>query len=547
LGNGQQNPDITFGQLYEEGKASIPLHERKGGEIAADMRKQFPELLGDAKFEVGPLKELDRAQEKLGEFRGNHQNIVDIVRGRIVVDTPDQIRAVREYLQAHAKEMGIEVIKDRFAVPSETHYRDINIKVRLPNGHVAEIQINQRDLLASSEFTHDSYEDVQSLDREADAQGRDLTESEREKRAKLLDYTRDTHDAGAKKVPGIDDLLSEKGRARVNHNHAERLSHDPLHVPGVTIESDTKYSTPDISKAKAYGGPGYKKPGMASKVTDTLDDLGKGKKGFIIDGVIGLGVGIATYAKDGNAAEAAKAGLQTVNPAQQTTEAIMNGGSAADIAEGAADDGVALAGCAAGATAGGMAMGAAGSVVPLAGNVVGVAFGGIGGCVVGSFVATGMWDKLKSLFRGDPDQVDMKEVRNILPDQKMADMPPEVESMMVYKANLDMIDMALETLNENGIKTEHDQLAHDILTKQRTVYENLFEKQFRELAKGGGLEKHVEGYVAKYQQQKLLDHIQKAQLEASVPQAQQQEPTPKAEQAQPQDNVVAMSVGAAAP
>lgn len=63
-----------------------------------------------------------------------------------MIDTPEQIRAIRETLSDPEKRaaLGIVEIKDRFAVPSATHYRDINMTVRLENGHLAEIQINQR-------------------------------------------------------------------------------------------------------------------------------------------------------------------------------------------------------------------------------------------------------------------------------------------------------------------------------------------------------------------------------------------------------------------
>jgi hypothetical protein len=177
-----------------------------------------------------------------------------------VIDTPEQIHAIRETLADPEKRaaLGTVEVKDRFAVPSGTHYRDINMTVRLENGHLAEVQINQRDLLAASEFTHDAYEEMSSIEKRAAFEGRPLTVSEDDNLRRLTNYTRDVHDYGAAKVPGLDDLLSDKGRNRLHTDYADRLKSDPAFRPGVTIEADTSYGVPFVHRAEAYGGEGYK-------------------------------------------------------------------------------------------------------------------------------------------------------------------------------------------------------------------------------------------------------------------------------------------------
>lgn len=259
----QDTKDFT--RLFEEGQASPPFLDESGKKIAEAMRDQFPDLLGDVEFTQGPVKTLERSAAKLSHESkpildpGKAENIVDLARGRIVIDTPDQIRAIREFLKPeNLKTLGIEYVKDRFAKPSDTHYRDINLNVRLENGHIAEIQINQRDLLAASEFTHDSYEDIDAIKKRAALENRDLSKAEEIDVEKLKDYTRDTHDYGAAKVPGIDELLSDEGRAKLERDFSARLLHDPDFKPGVTIEAGTKYGVPFVQRAEAYGGEGYK-------------------------------------------------------------------------------------------------------------------------------------------------------------------------------------------------------------------------------------------------------------------------------------------------
>ena len=258
--------DGAFTRLYEDGHASQPFLKDSGNKIAETLRRDFPDILGEATFVQGPVKGWDRSAAKLasdtqpGLDLSKAADITDIARGRIVIDTPEQIRAIRETLADPEKRaaLGIVEAKDRFAVPSGTHYRDINMTVRLENGHLAEIQINQRDLLAASEFTHDAYEEMSGIEKRAALEGRPLTVSEEESYRRLANYTRDVHDYGAVKVPGLDDLLSDKGRNRLNADYADRLKSDPAFRPGVTIEADTRYGVPFVHRAEAYGGEGYK-------------------------------------------------------------------------------------------------------------------------------------------------------------------------------------------------------------------------------------------------------------------------------------------------
>jgi len=43
------------------------------------------------------------------------------VRGRIIVETLEQIRAIQKFLTDNADDLGIKNVKDRFAKPSGTH------------------------------------------------------------------------------------------------------------------------------------------------------------------------------------------------------------------------------------------------------------------------------------------------------------------------------------------------------------------------------------------------------------------------------------------
>lgn len=282
-GDPPTQPITDFTLLYEQANISPPLLDQTGDAITDGLRAQYPDLFNDVEFQQGPVKGFGRTASKLidpdtGQIDPSRAaNITDLVRGRIVVDTPEQIRAVQQFLTDNAEELGIKNVKDRFAKPSGTHYRDMNLSVELENGHIAEIQINQRDMLAASEYTHDAYEELDAITKRASLENRPLTDVEAARQATLMDFVQDVHDRGAAQVPGIDDLLNEGGQARLDTDHARRLQRDPNFVAGETLDTTSKYGAiigenPDfLAQAEANGGQGYK--ALRNELGITVDSL----------------------------------------------------------------------------------------------------------------------------------------------------------------------------------------------------------------------------------------------------------------------------------
>ncbi|MBP7759726.1 MAG: hypothetical protein KA099_04105 [Alphaproteobacteria bacterium] len=242
MGDPPKQHQTDFSLLYEEAHASVPLLDDAGKRLVQSMADFDPALRG-VTFQQGPVKAFDRAAAKLiNESTGTldpskASEIIDLVRGRIVVDTPEQVQAVRKYLQAHASELGIVSFKDRFAKPSDTHYRDINMSIQLENGHIAEIQINQKDMLAASEFTHDAYEELAKIERKAQLENRPLTDTEAQRRAELRNFVRDVHDRGAARVPNLDSLLNADGQKKLDKDTQLRALRDPKYERGKTLST----------------------------------------------------------------------------------------------------------------------------------------------------------------------------------------------------------------------------------------------------------------------------------------------------------------------
>ena len=211
-----------FTSLMEDGHTSPPFLHQSGNNLLAELQRRAPDLFGDVEFSQGPVKSWERSAVKLldnngGIDIGKSVRISDIVRGRIVFDTPEQLAVIRSLLndKKARDDLGIEYSKDRFSDPNENFYRDINMTVKLPNGHYSEIQINQRDMLASADFTHASYEQMDIIRK---SNPNPLTGDAERQYHLLENYTRDVHLYGASRAPeGFDDLLSEQSQTELNN------------------------------------------------------------------------------------------------------------------------------------------------------------------------------------------------------------------------------------------------------------------------------------------------------------------------------------------
>lgn len=235
---GQQNSTLSLSALFQQAHDSQPLFDETGARILATLRDENPALFTAIAFENGGIKSLARATAKIaGDYGGDHSKITDLTRGRIVVDTPEQVEALRAYIDTHRESLGVETMKDRFANPSDTHFRDINMKLRLPNGHVAELRVEHRGLLEAARHTHEPYEQIQEIERRATLEDRPLSVAETHRRQDLLDRIRDIHDDIA--VPaGFNDLLNEDGLTKLTAHALDRaplepLYHEPVRFPAL--------------------------------------------------------------------------------------------------------------------------------------------------------------------------------------------------------------------------------------------------------------------------------------------------------------------------
>lgn len=131
---------------------------------------------------LAPLKGEKRAEEKVNaDYGGNWNRLTDMVRGTIAVDHVGELEPVLNGLKETAAKNGFTVVahSDKYANPTPAGYRDHNLRLRGPNGHISELQINTKPMIRAKEGRgHKIYEEQRSLEAKAALEGRDLTPAE---------------------------------------------------------------------------------------------------------------------------------------------------------------------------------------------------------------------------------------------------------------------------------------------------------------------------------------------------------------------------------
>jgi hypothetical protein len=174
-------PDDTRSTLldrFEQAHRAKPIFDHALTGIAAELNLPDPIL--------APVKGTARSIEKtMGEYEGDALRLKDLVRGTLVVRTPEE--AARA-LQAIRDRFGEVAVKDRMIAPDarplSTGYRDVNVLVTI-GGRPVEIQINTPQMLAAKDITHKLYEKQRALD--ALEAKRPLTDAEKADRAALVE------------------------------------------------------------------------------------------------------------------------------------------------------------------------------------------------------------------------------------------------------------------------------------------------------------------------------------------------------------------------
>ncbi|MFK0243242.1 toxin glutamine deamidase domain-containing protein [Amycolatopsis azurea] len=131
-------------------------------------------------------KNVDRALAKIAEYKGDVSKLTDLVGAKVEFNTVAE--AYEALRQVHAAE-GIEIVKfkDRFAKPQDSGYRDLQMNLRMSNGHIAEFRLHLGEMDKVAAYEHALYEvrrDFETIAR--DENDRAMSPEERRLEAALL-------------------------------------------------------------------------------------------------------------------------------------------------------------------------------------------------------------------------------------------------------------------------------------------------------------------------------------------------------------------------
>ncbi|ABZ77806.1 conserved hypothetical protein [Shewanella halifaxensis HAW-EB4] len=139
---------------------------------------------------LADIKSRDRAQAKVqNKLDNDASQLTDIVRASIVSHDIHNLMQAFALLKSDSE---LIQVKNRFADPKESGYRDLNLLVKLPQSQmIAEVQLHLADIAEiKSGAEHKVYEQVQSIQASAMQQQRDLSEIEN---ARITQLRQESH------------------------------------------------------------------------------------------------------------------------------------------------------------------------------------------------------------------------------------------------------------------------------------------------------------------------------------------------------------------
>lgn len=173
-------PHADFMQLYQHAHSAQIELEQITDAIA---------LVSQTQSHSSGLKSKQRALHKVNtKLHGQSDKITDLARTSLVAEDISSLMHAFQLLESQTK---IVRIKNRFAVPGASGYRDLSVLVRLPESQIiAEVQLHlQAFSVIKNGQEHQTYEQIQQLQRLAMTEHRDLTVFEKAKIKRLREQS----------------------------------------------------------------------------------------------------------------------------------------------------------------------------------------------------------------------------------------------------------------------------------------------------------------------------------------------------------------------
>lgn len=147
-------------------------------------------------------KDRRRAMDKIkADYEGDASSLVDLAGAKVEFQKLTDLYAALDRL---IKEPGVQIVrfKDRFQKPQDSGYRDVQLCLRLSNGHIGEFRLHLAAMDEINEWEHALYEVRRDIDALAAEAGREKTVDERALRDGLLREVQRVFDAALESAYG---------------------------------------------------------------------------------------------------------------------------------------------------------------------------------------------------------------------------------------------------------------------------------------------------------------------------------------------------------
>jgi hypothetical protein len=120
-------------------------------------------------------KDRVRALDKIiGDYGGRADRLSDLLGGKVQYGSVDELYNALEWVRQIAQGGGAEIVsfKDRLMFPVGSGYRDVQMFIRMPNGHIGELRMHLTSIDEAASYEHALYEVQRDLPQVAQEQGR---------------------------------------------------------------------------------------------------------------------------------------------------------------------------------------------------------------------------------------------------------------------------------------------------------------------------------------------------------------------------------------
>jgi hypothetical protein len=168
---------------------------------------------------IAPLKGQNRAAEKVeADYSGDWSKLTDVVRCTLAADSLHDISEAIKTLEAHGMKPA-RTPKNKFLNPTPQGYMDMNFIIQMPDGILAEIQFNVKDMMRAKNEGHHYYEITRKIEDSYKKRGAVKGDGEPDYSLWSAEDLNAFKDADAKQAEVYGKAWSEHVKKHYGHSH----------------------------------------------------------------------------------------------------------------------------------------------------------------------------------------------------------------------------------------------------------------------------------------------------------------------------------------